>query len=208
MISILCGSPELVNLEEFMAWTEITRLYYDRGGSRYASDCTDAEWELVEPFLRPSSKVGRPRKTDMRDIWDAIRYIAQTGCQWAMLPKDFPPFQTVQYHFYRLRNEGLLDLINDALTMASRLLAGRDANPTAGIIDGQSVKTTEGGGPRGFDMGKKINGRKRHIVTDTYGNMLALSTHTADIQDRPSQRLRCNRLSGKGRRAGCNPRRL
>lgn len=167
-----------------MPWTEITRLDYDRRGLRYASDSSDDEWALIEPFLMPTSKVGRPRETDMRAVWDAIQYIGTTGCQWALLPKDFPPFQTVQYHFYRLRNEGLLDLINDALVGATRVLAGRDAAPTAGIIDSQSVKTTESGGPSGFDAGKKTKGRKRHIVTDTDGNLLGLVTHTADIQDR------------------------
>ena len=184
MISAFCDSPELRNLEEIMAWTEITRRQYDRRGQRYSSDCTNEEWELIEPFLRRVSNVGRPRETDMRDVWDAIQYVGQSGCQWAMLPKDFPPFQTVQYHFYRLRDEGLFDLINDALTLASRVLAGRDAAPTAGIIDSQSVKTTEGGGPRGYDAGKKTKGRKRHIVTDTEGNLLASITHSADIQDR------------------------
>jgi transposase len=134
MISAICDSSELVDLEELMPWTEITRLDYDRRGLRYASDSTDEEWALIEPFLMPTSKVGRPRETDMRAVWDAIQYIGTTGCQWALLPKDFPPFQTVQYHFYRLRNEGLLDLINDALVGASRVLAGRDAAPSAGII--------------------------------------------------------------------------
>lgn len=120
----------------------------------------------------------------MRAVWDAILYIAATGCQWAMLPKDFPPFTTVQYYFYRLRDSGVLDALNDALVGASRVLAGRNIAPTAGIIDSLSVKTTESGGPRGFDAGKKTKGRKRHIVTDTDGNPLGLVTHSADIQDR------------------------
>jgi transposase len=167
-----------------MPWTEITRPNYDRRGGRYASDSTDEEWALVAPFMPPKSKVGRPRRTDMRAVWDAILYIAATGCQWAMLPKDFPPFTTVQYYFYRLRDSGVLDALNDALVGASRVLAGRNIAPTAGIIDSQSVKTTESGGPRGFDAGKKTKGRKRHIVTDTDGNLLGLVTHSADIQDR------------------------
>lgn len=167
-----------------MPWTEITRPDYDRRSLKYASNCTDEEWALIKPFMLPRSHVGRPRRTNMRRVWDAIQYIAATGCQWAMLPKDFPPFTTVQYYFYKLRDSGLLDVLNEALAAASRLVHGRDASPTAGVIDSQSVKTTESGGPSGYDAGKKIKGRKRHIATDTQGNLLALTTHTADIQDR------------------------
>ena len=167
-----------------MAWTETTRPQYERGLDRYASDCTDEEWAIIEPFMPGPSRVGRPRKSNLREIWNAIQYIATTGCQWALLPKCFPPFTTVQYYFYRLRDSGVLDLLNEALVCVARKLCGRDQEPTAAIIDSQSVKTTEAGGPRGFDAGKKIKGRKRHIVTDTQGHMLTGVVHEANIQDR------------------------
>jgi len=138
-----------------MPWTEITRPDYDRRFLRYASDCTDTEWTLIAPFLLRSSKVGRPRTHLMRHIWNAISYIAVTGCQWAMLPKDFPPFTTVQYYFYRMRDCGLLDIINEALVSAARLVAERNAEPSAAIIDSQSVKTTESGGVCGMMRAKR-----------------------------------------------------
>ena len=167
-----------------MAWTETTRPHYQRGHDRYASDCTDGEWAIIEPFMPGPSRIGRPRKSNLREVWNAIQYIATTGCQWALLPKCFPPFTTVQYYFYRLRDSGVLDLLNEALVCVARRLCGRDEEPTAAIIDSQSVKTTEAGGPRGFDAGKKIKGRKRNIVTDTQGHMLTGVVHEANIQDR------------------------
>lgn len=167
-----------------MAWTEITRPKYQRDGLRYASDTADAEWAVIEPHLPPPAHRGRTRTTKLRDVVNAIFYIAQSGCQWRLLPKDFPPYTTVQRYFYAWRDSGLWKTINHVLLMDVREAAGREASPTAGVIDSQSVKTTESGGPRGYDAGKKTKGRKRHILTDTIGLPVGMIVHTADVQDR------------------------
>jgi putative transposase len=166
-----------------MPWTKTTRKQYRRDGLRYASDLTDAEWKLIVRLLPKPRRVGRPREVDLRVVLNAILYLLATGCQWRALPKDFPPFTTVQYYFYHWRDTQLWRRVNRALLVRARRAVGRKPTPSAGVIDSQTVKTTESGGPRGFDPAKRMKGRKRHLVTDTEGWLLAVQVHPADIQD-------------------------
>jgi transposase len=166
-----------------MAWTKITRAQYQRCGLRYASDMTDAEWRLIVRQLPPRQRLGRPRKVDLRNVVEAILYILSTGCQWRALPREFPPYSTVQGYFYAWRDDGLWQRIVSVLVRYARRKLGRKPKPTAAIIDSQSAATTQAGGPRGFDPGKRVYGRKRHIVTDTNGLLLDVHVHPANVQD-------------------------
>ena len=167
-----------------MPWRETAREEYRRESGRYASDMTDREWALIEPFMPPARRHGRPRTTDLREVVNAVLYIATSGCQWRMLPREFPPVSTVQRYFHDWRDSGLWQTIHFHLALQTRELEGREAQPTAGVIDSQSVKTTGSGGISDFDAGKRVKGRKRHILVDTIGLMFGLVVHGADIQDR------------------------
>jgi transposase len=170
-------------LEDLM-WTPTTRVQHSRAGLRYGSDLTDGEWTILEPYLPPPRPRGRKRKWSMRRIVNAIFYTLRSGCAWEMLPDSFPPPSTVYRWFARFRDNGTWETINHHLLMRDRERAGREASPTAAILDSQSVKTTEAGGPRGYDAGKKVLGRKRHAMVDTDGRALKLHAHPASVQDR------------------------
>lgn len=166
-----------------MVWNEATRERYRREEGRYASDLSAAEWALIAPLLPPGSRRGRRRRTSLQRIVNALMYLLWSGCPWRGLPRDFPPFTTVQYYFYRWRDQGWWQRINAMLVAHSRRIEGRDPEPSAVVIDSQSARTTESGGPRGFDAAKKVKGRKRHIATDTSGRLIEVRVTPANVQD-------------------------
>lgn len=157
---------------------------------RYPSDLTDEQWALIEPMVAVKPG-GRPAKHPRRRIVEAILYVNRTGCSWRSLPHDFPPWDTVYWYFKRWNEDGTTDRIHDALRDAVRDAAGRDPMASAAIVDAQSVKgaDTVGADSRGYDAGKKVNGRKRHIVVDTLGLLIVVLVTAASVQDRDGGRL-------------------
>jgi putative transposase len=151
---------------------------------KYPTDLTDSRWHHIKDFLPAPKHTGRPREVDFRQIVNAILYLVFTGCQWRFLPTDYPNWQTVYYYFAKWKNDGTWYRIHETLRAAERARQGKHKHPTAGAADSQSVKTTALPSSRGFDAGKKINGRKRHILVDTLGLMITLVVTTANVQDR------------------------
>ena len=162
----------------------------------YPSDLTDSQWHYIEPLVPEAKPGGRPRELEMRAVINAILYIVVGGIQWRMLPKEYPKWQSVYYYFRTWRKDGTWQRIHDTLRAQVRQKAGRHKHPTAGSLDSQSVKSTAIAGERGYDKGKNVNGRKRHVLVDTLGLILAIVVTPASVQDRDGAKQLLQQLSG------------
>lgn len=163
---------------------------------RYDTDLTDAQWALIEPLLPPPSEGGRPEKHPRRELVNAIFYLDRAGCAWRLLPKCFPPWETVYWHWARWKRDGTVDRVHDALRDRLRDVEGRDPMASAGVVDSQSLRgaDTVAAAQRGYDAGKRTNGTKRHVVVDTLGLLLVIMVTAASVQDRDGGRALLDRL--------------
>jgi putative transposase len=162
----------------------------------YPTDLTDSQWVIIQELIPPAKPGGRPRSLDMRQVVNAILYVVVGGIQWRMLPKEYPKWQSVYSYFRGWKRTRVWQRMHDTLRARVRQRMGRHKQPTAGCLDSQSVKTTAVPGTRGFDKAKLINGRKRHVLVDTQGLLMAVAVTSADVQDRDGARLLLSRLGG------------